>query len=311
MNCIYKDEEHFLSETKTQAKFFDNLSLNAYRKAIANRYGYKGIDLFKKSLSKIKIYVVSYESLGSSGGHDWFYDKNFHGKNDAVACYEQERLDNLKHGIQTSFYEFEIDKDSDVDDYLIDHDSELFDASETMFPYPKDIWSSIVEKHNNNEESEMLLTKDQIKNLIIFTRKLELLQSAKNIHSNENSEESRESLDNCKGEYLDSLSEIVGIDERIIDNIAKQIDENYKEIFTDSILFDKPDAYSLRDDLISMLTDNINKKGTVVTFGQVKHWVGSDASTSDIKEHIYGSDECEPMTPEDADDIISLYKESL
>jgi hypothetical protein len=306
MNCIYKNEEHFLSETKIQAKFFDNLSLNAYRKAIANRYGYKGVDLFKKSLSKIKIYVVGYENLGSSGGNDWFYDKN-----DAVAWYEQERLENLKHGIQTSFYEFEIDKNSDVDDYLINHDSELFDASEKMFPYPKEIWSKVAEKHNNNEESEMLLTKDQIKNLVIFTIRLELLQSAKNIHINEKSDESKESLDNCKGEYLDSLSELVGIDARIIDNVAKQIDENYKEIFKGSILFDKAVPNSPRDHLIEILTNNINSKGVVVTFGQVKHWVGSDAGMLDIKEHIYGSEECEPMTHKDADDIISMYKDSI
>jgi hypothetical protein len=306
MNTIYKNVEHFLVETKTQSKFFDNLSLNAYRKAIANRYGYKGVDLFKKSLSKINIYVVGYENFGSSGGNDWFYDKN-----DAVACYDQDKLENLKHGVQTSFYEFEIDKDADVQEYLENNEAELFDNSDIMFPYPKSVWSMVVDEHNESRHTNITLSPEQIGNLIVFVGKLEELQSARSIHNNEKTDKSKESLDNCKVEYLYILAELVGIDVRIIDNVAKKIDKDYKEMFKDSILFDKPDAYSIRDDLISMLTDNINKKGTFVTFGQVKHWVGSDASNSDIKEHIYGSEKCEPMTPEDANDIISLYKDSL
>lgn len=70
MNTIpFESVQHFRNETKKQTAFFNNLSLNQYRKAIANRYGYKSILKLEEQI-KIKemrsVFIsMSYHLLNS------------------------------------------------------------------------------------------------------------------------------------------------------------------------------------------------------------------------------------------------------
>jgi hypothetical protein len=64
MNTIpFVSVQHFRDETKKQTEFFNNLSLNQYRKAIANRYGYKSILKFEEQI-KIKEIRSVFISIG-------------------------------------------------------------------------------------------------------------------------------------------------------------------------------------------------------------------------------------------------------
>lgn len=74
---------------------------------------------------------------------------------------------------------------------------------------------------------------------------------------------------------------------------------------------------SERKSKIEEITDNINKNGDVVTVEQVAFWIGGDATDSDIDAYLYGTsvedgdeENCEPLMPKDADDIVSLWQES-
>ena len=53
MNIPFNTIEEFRAETKTQSQHFKNLSLNQYRKSIANRYGFKGITVFEEHIEKL------------------------------------------------------------------------------------------------------------------------------------------------------------------------------------------------------------------------------------------------------------------
>lgn len=66
---------------------------------------------------------------------------------------------------------------------------------------------------------------------------------------------------------------------------------------------------SKRTALINQLKDTINEhNGSSLSLAQVEHWVGSDASESEIDEHIsdfrYEPDNA--VTPED---ILSLWED--
>lgn len=152
-NCIYKDVEHFLSETKAQSKFLKNLSLNAYRNAIASRYGFKSAKTFLDALSMQTVYVVAYESLGSSGGYNWYKSKE-----DALKIYNEAKIENLKYSMQTSFIEFKMDKNLCVDNELgnIYSNFDFIDNGSLLYPYPKDLWMEIVKKYNKTNISDFM-----------------------------------------------------------------------------------------------------------------------------------------------------------
>tara|TARA_Y100000310_G_C20698393_1_gene827358 strand:+ start:3765 stop:4010 length:246 start_codon:yes stop_codon:yes gene_type:complete len=68
---------------------------------------------------------------------------------------------------------------------------------------------------------------------------------------------------------------------------------------------------------IEEITAAVNAEGEKVTFDQVEHWVGSDASLETIDEYLYGlsvedgddRDEA-PLGPENVDDILSLWRDT-
>lgn len=72
-----------------------------------------------------------------------------------------------------------------------------------------------------------------------------------------------------------------------------------------------------RQQKVKEITDNVNKNGNVVTLEQVDFWIGSDATMDDINAYLYGlsvedgdEENAEPLTPEDAEDILTLWRDS-
>ncbi len=218
-NCIYTSSQHADTETQAQAKFFDKLTLNAYRKAIANRYGYKSYKLFKDALDKannLTVYVVSFEILGSSGGWDWFYDKE-----DALSHFEQQKDEALEIGMQLSYYEVTLSKEDDIDEYLEGYDGEHYDDSELMFPYPKDVWKEIVDIYNESHEIETMSEFSALKIQKMRNTMLRMV-SDKRIADHTNDPEAIENKEASIEEFIESYMALVNIDKRIIENVTSQ-----------------------------------------------------------------------------------------
>ena len=230
-DCIYTSGQHADTETQAQVKFFDKLTLNAYRKAIANRYGFKSYKLFKEALDKennLTVYVVSFEILGSSGGWYWFYDKE-----DALSHFEQQKDEALEIGMQLSYYEVTLSKEDDIDEYLEGYDGEHYDDSELMFPYPKDVWKEIIDIYNESHEIETMSEFSALK-LQKMRKNMQRMLTDKRILDNTKDPESRESLDASVDEFIDSYITLVNIDNRIVDNITQQemkIMKNFEKEF--------------------------------------------------------------------------------
>lgn len=218
-NCIYTSSQHADTETQAQAKFFDKLTLNAYRKAIANRYGFKSYKLFKDALDEqnnVTVYVVAYEQIGSSGGYDWFYDKE-----DALSDFENEKEMTLTHNQQLFFFEVTLPKDEDVNDYLEGIYTELSDKAEMMFPYPKDVWQEIIGKYNATGEIETISQLSALK-LNEMRKAMLKMFSDKRIADNTNDPEAIKNKDTSIEEFVDIYTNLGYIDNRIIDNITNQ-----------------------------------------------------------------------------------------
>lgn len=218
-DCIYTSGKHADTETQAQAKFFDKLTLNAYRKAIANRYGFKSYKLFKEALDEkntVTVYVVAYEQIGSSGGYDWFYDKEY-----ALEDFENEKEMTLKSGQQLFFFEVTLPKSEDVDDYLEGIYTELSDKADMMFPYPKDVWQEIIVHYNTTGIISTMPNLSALKLQKMRTAMLKMVAN-KRIAENTNDPEAIENKDDSIEEFIESYMALVNLDNRIVENVTSQ-----------------------------------------------------------------------------------------
>jgi hypothetical protein len=223
-NTIYKNIEHFRTETQMQSKFFKNLSLNEYRKAIAERYGYKGIKLFEQALTTIKVTVIAHKNNNGEVNHTW-YKEPAH----ARCQYELDKEESLLLGKQISIYTFETSSYDNTNKELnnVNH-SLLINQSNELFPYPKDIWSNIVNYKDSCEDHDFILIPEQItflRILLDFRKDLKRLTFFYNLHN---------PCESTKAEYflcIDNLNEICikygesgakPIDLRIIINVLSE-----------------------------------------------------------------------------------------
>lgn len=184
MTSIYTDATHFRNETQTQVKFLGNLPLNKYRKAIAERHGFKSIKSFEDDLDLITLWVVAYETLGSSGGFDWFYKKE-----DAVESFSQEIKRAIDHRTQIALFPFKIHKNTKYDDIceLIDDDySGQIDKSDIGYPFPKAIWNDIIKEYNATGDVPEILSDNQYK--ILSDLELSSTVYFQHVKLNENNE---------------------------------------------------------------------------------------------------------------------------
>jgi hypothetical protein len=58
-NFPYTSVEHFRKETQLQIKFLKDIPLNKYRKARANRFGFKSVKLFEEHIENLKLNQTS------------------------------------------------------------------------------------------------------------------------------------------------------------------------------------------------------------------------------------------------------------
>jgi hypothetical protein len=221
-NALYASVEHFRKETKIQAKFFKKLSLNEYRKAIAERYGFKGIKLFEESLGKIIVTVVAYETLDSSGGFDWYELQE-----DALANYEHGKIDDLEYNTQNAIFDVLVSSHEAAEDEIEKMDyAGLMDNAKIMFPYPPEIWKEIVTSHNKEEVSKHFLSPEQLKILKKMAKQKELVDSAYTIFKGEGSvltseeyEEYMERSEILHNMCVDNLKSNLKINKDIIVNV--------------------------------------------------------------------------------------------
>lgn len=107
MKTIYKDSNHFDEETFIQATFF-KMSVNVYRKGIAERFGYKSSKLFKEFLDEknkeADIFLVTTQEIGDfplKTKH-----REFHNRDLAIKYFENQKSKSLsKNNFQTTFQE--------------------------------------------------------------------------------------------------------------------------------------------------------------------------------------------------------------
>jgi hypothetical protein len=162
MTSIYTDATHFRNETQTQIKFLGNLPLNKYRKGIAERHGFKSIKSFEDDLDLITIWVVAYETLGSSGGFNWFYKEK-----DAVLSFSNEIKRAIVHQTQIALFPFKINKNTPFDDIcetIEDGDySGQMDKSDIGYPFPKSIWKDVIKEYNATGDVPETLSDNQYK----------------------------------------------------------------------------------------------------------------------------------------------------
>lgn len=221
-NTIYKNVEHFRTETQAQSKFFKKLSLNEYRKAIAQRYGFKGIKLFENVLSDIKVSVIAYDNLNGENDYDWYKEPAY-----ARSHYELDKEEALKEGKQISFYEIHTSSYDLVEEELenTDHPA-LMSQSNDQFPYPKEIWFKI--KNQNNNYQDLILIPEQLAFLLIlldFKKDLKRLSFFHNLHNSPTSTQAEyllciDNLNETCIKYGDSGAEPIDI--RIIENVLSE-----------------------------------------------------------------------------------------
>lgn len=223
MNSIYTNSEHFRNETQTQIKFLGNFPLNKYRKGIAERHGFKSIKSFEDDLDLVTIWIVAYETLGKSGGFDWFYKKE-----DATECFSKETKYAIIHRTQIALFPFKIKKDIEHDDVcealeINDYTGQM-DKSDISYPFPKSVWKDAIEKYNFTNEIPIILAEDQYKILSDLEETSNTYH--KNLKMHQANKDDTEVFDN----YIDSksdfhhyktLAEKTGIKKSVIDNIIK------------------------------------------------------------------------------------------
>jgi hypothetical protein len=221
MNSIYTDAKHFQNETQTQIKFLGNLPLNKYRKAIAERHGFKSIKSFEADLDLITLWVVAYETLGSSGGFDWLYEEN-----DAIETFSENMEFAIEYGTQVALFPFKISKNTkheDIDELIEMSDyTDYMDKSEISYPYPKNIWKHIINEYNNTKEIPVVLTPEQSKILVDLEKATIKYFVDENIYKvNTNDTETFDNYTDSKSDfyYQKLLASNSGIKTTIIENI--------------------------------------------------------------------------------------------
>jgi hypothetical protein len=159
--CIYTSKEHFRTETKQQVKFFTNLSLNAYRKAICERYGFLGknsIQHFEDHFDKTVAYLVVRETLDDISYRTAHLDHE-----QAISEFEHYKYHVFEKHTQLSFIVIEVNHADTLDQEIIS--MKLPDkqgANDDCYPYPFDTWRAIQKTfYQDGCYHEKLVNKDQ------------------------------------------------------------------------------------------------------------------------------------------------------
>lgn len=160
MNSLFLNKEQFLNETASISKHLSNTKLTILRLAIAKRHGFKSVKMFcdhldgllpnksnDKNVSGLKVFVVAFETLSSSGGFYWFYKES-----DALEYFEKEKKNAmslvLNDGLlsQASFFEY-VTNETENEKITAELDlvfSDLMLTSENCYPYSLDAWKIMV-----------------------------------------------------------------------------------------------------------------------------------------------------------------------
>ncbi len=125
MKTIYKDSKHFDEETFIQAKFF-KMPVNAYRKGVAIRHGYKSSKLFKEFLDKTNKEASDFSVKIQEVGNFPLKTKNrvFKNRDIAMEYFESQKNEALSKSNIQIIYQDNFD--------------------EICYPFTKDAWKNKV-----------------------------------------------------------------------------------------------------------------------------------------------------------------------